>query len=754
MRGLQAWHLRLIGMASVLLMPALGQAQVHGPFFETVLADELPSRTINCLAKDDLGTLWVGTPNGLARVIGDQVRVWQQHPGDTASLVSNMVLTVDATDPERVWIGTARGLCALDPLTGEVRRYPCMLPGLEHAKANTVRQVVRTDERNLWAATATDLLHFDMQQARWSIPGPRRREQPVFRIPAVPGAMAFDAQRRILWLGTKLGLYKLDSTALNEPLEPRLMDVFELSSIVMCLALDDNGALWIHDAERLSLTTIDIDARTIRQEHLPPNTDPYSVCGAMVVEPSGAVWLGTSDERLYHRSPGSAAWRTIPHGLEGPWSMPNTLVHALLRDVTGTIWIGTADGLVRSTAEVPGQQLLCAWRDPITVNRLRYDNKHVYIATQGAGLVVLDPTHPDRRDTIIHADRGSKYDQSAPARLSDLVTDVLPLGDGGGLVGTGIGVMRWEEGRSSYAHDPRIVPEASDLYRRRVNELVRDREEGLWVLSMHHGLWRLPGGGGTPRHIFRNKLNDGLELAPPSSVTADPRSGVWCGTAGGQLVHFDSEGLSSIAIALRDSASLASIDALCITADGVIWAGFDDGSYQTVVPGSNSPTARSAGTVNDRILGMCASGNAAWILSEGDLWHVQGLEEREPQRRSLPPHWGKPLAMAADGEGGLFVAFARALLHLDGTVGTAGTSRPVPVIAGILSNEVYLPADAHHARIEADHNKRALRILFSATGVTRPELVRFSYRLDPLHRGPTWTTPAPWTFLTFGKDAT
>lgn len=741
MSGLRAWHLLLVGIASMRLLPTTARAQVQGPFFETVLANELPSRTINCVAKDALGTLWVGTPNGVARVIGDQVRVWQQRAGDTSSLVSNMVLSVDASDPKRVWIGTARGLCALDPVTGAVRRFPCTLPGLERARANTVRQVVRTDARSLWVATATDLLHFDMQSARWSIPGPRRRDQPGFRIPAVPGAMAYDPHRRILWIGTKVGLYMLDSAALNAPLEPRLMDVYELSSIVMSVALDDNGSLWVHDAERLSLTIIDPDERTVRQEHLPQNTDPYSVCAAMVVDASGAAWLGTSDERLYHRSPESTTWQTIAHGLDAPWSLGNTMVHALLCDATGTVWIGTEDGLVRSVATMPDQRLLCAWRDPITVNSMEYDGKRLYVATHGAGLVILNARSPDQRDTIRYAERKRKYDPSAPALLSDLVTDALPLSSGG-LVGTGIGVMRWDEGERTYSYDPGLVPEESDLYRRRVNDIVRDPQKGAWVLSMYHGLWFLNGDGEAPRHIFRNKLGNGRELAPPSALIADRNSGVWCGTESGQLVHFDRNGNSHDATALRDSASLASINALCISSDGLLWAGFDDGSYQAVAPGNQDPQPKRSWSVVDRILDMCSSGDAVWILSEGGLWQASS-SLREPTRRSLPPYWGKPLAMVSDGSEGLFLAFSRAIIHLDGSQDAVRATAPVPVIAGILMNENHLPADAHHARVVAENDQRALRILFSATGVARPELVRFSYRIDP---------SSPWTDLDHARS--
>lgn len=707
-------------------------AQANGPFFETVLIDELPSRTINCLAKDEMGAMWVGTPNGLARVIGDHVRVWQQRPGDTTSLIANMVLTVDATDPKRVWVGTSRGLCALDPVSGTIQRFPCQLPGLERAKANTARQVVRTDARSLWVATAADLLYFDIQRGAWAVPGARLRNRPNQRIPAVPGAMAYDDQRRLLWLGTKEGLYVLDSAMLRAPMKPYDLDLFEVSTTVMCITLDEEGRPVIHDAQRLSLTTIDPDARGTQYADLPPRTDPWSIGMAMIMDRSGVVWLSTSDERLYKGSRETGIWTTIGHEPDVPWSLPKVKVKAMLLDANGTVWLGTNGGLVRSVEETSGHRLICTWREPMSVNRMRYHNGKLYLGTHGAGMITLDPNVPQKRDTLVHANSARRSDPAAPGQLSDIINDLLPLDDGGGLLATGIGVMHWEAGWSTYGSDTMRVPRTSDLSRRSILALASDADGTPWVLSMFHGLWRLAGQHGTPdsteaHRIFEGTLPDGRELAHPTSLIPDAHHGVWCGTSSGHLLRFSANEPDPWVTTVSDSASLASIEALAVTSDGRVWAGCDDGTYGSL---QGRSAYEHAGTVGDRIIDMQGSGDRLWILSDGGTWLVDTRSAVHAKHQRLAPHWGRPSALAPDGLGGTYVAFTRAIMHVDGTNNVANRLAPVPVIAAVLHNISYLPVDPSRPTLATSYDRRALRILITAIGTTTPELVRFRYRLD------------------------
>ena len=88
------------------------------------VAAGLPSSSINGLAFDADGYLWLATIDGLARYDGVGVQVWQHDPGDPHSLPGNY-MTVLHVDPEgRVWVAPeSRGLSVLDPDGKGFRHY-------------------------------------------------------------------------------------------------------------------------------------------------------------------------------------------------------------------------------------------------------------------------------------------------------------------------------------------------------------------------------------------------------------------------------------------------------------------------------------------------------------------------------------------------------------------------------------------------------------------------------------------------------
>lgn len=706
-----------------------GQEFQTGPTFEPFLAAELPSRTITCLAGDPLGSIWVGTPSGLARVLGDQVRIWRQQPGDVGSLPSNLVLSVDAGDPRRIWVGTSRGLCAIDPRSGRVRRFPCRLAGLDLTRANTVRQVIRTDERNLWAATAEDLLHFDMIEERWSVPGFHRRETPDLRFPAVPGAMAFDPKRRSLWLGTKEGLYRIDSSLIAAPHRAVLLDPFGVNTIIMCLALDDAGGVWMYDPEHASLTTIDPITGEFTRSPLPGRPDPWSICKAMLVEPSGAVWLGVNDGRSYRRGPGSLYWLDLNSDAGSPWQLPASVVADLHRDPTGTVWLATQAGLFRSVPEQEGQHVLAQWTRPVIVNQMRSWNGALHLATQGLGMVRIELDRPFESDTLLYSSTADDPVQDAWGQLANIVHDVLPQADGGGLVGTNIGSMRWEAGEAGYAIDRTRVPGSHTLDRRNVRTLQPGANGAVWLLALHHGLWSLPARGGIPFEVIGSEVGMSPAWGEPTAVLADAAGGAWCGTSTGWLIHVSPEGAIDLEKALRDSSALAGIDALAMSMDGRLLTGFDDGTISTFEP-RTMRTSDAGKSLGDRIIAFERSASILWVLCDGGLWRVDLSEIDVPRRLSFAPHRGRPTAIASDEDGGVFVAFNTAILHVSNNAARDQLPATRTVIAGVVRAGRHLPMDLMHDSIRVAYAQRALRVQIAALGTPRPELVRFGYRLD------------------------
>ena len=64
--------------------------------------DGLPSNTVNRMAEDRYGYLWIATNDGLARYDGRNYRIWRSEDG----LRDNRIWTVLVDARNQLWIGT------------------------------------------------------------------------------------------------------------------------------------------------------------------------------------------------------------------------------------------------------------------------------------------------------------------------------------------------------------------------------------------------------------------------------------------------------------------------------------------------------------------------------------------------------------------------------------------------------------------------------------------------------------------------
>lgn len=105
--------LALAGQAMAAL-PARDEHQ-REPHFIRFGAEQGLSSTINDLAIDHQGYIWVATGDGLARYDGTNFRYWRRVVGDPVSLPDNEVTQVHVDSADRVWAATWFALSVLDP---------------------------------------------------------------------------------------------------------------------------------------------------------------------------------------------------------------------------------------------------------------------------------------------------------------------------------------------------------------------------------------------------------------------------------------------------------------------------------------------------------------------------------------------------------------------------------------------------------------------------------------------------------------
>lgn len=522
MRSVRGWFLATMQAALLAVLAAVGaRAASAPPLLETPrlrmygVADGLPSSSVNAIAQDGQGYLWLGTDDGLARFDGVGFKVWRHDPNDAASLPGNLVQAVHVDVHGQVWVAMeGQGMALLLPDGSHFRRY-------DH-------------DRN-----------------------PALGEDDVFAIDSTPDGA--------LWIGTfGGGVYRMDAHGAIEHFLPKAGDGRSLPDAnVLALAGDGRGGMWVGTTAGAAFWNgrdfTRVDAEGVRA----------TVVFAIAPQADGGVLFGTkaglfdrgrdgrvralpwSPDRSDPRVTGIARdrlggwWLSVPallrHRQAALDDSPNGVIPvrlrgagaqrilAMLADREGSLWLGTKDA---GLAQIAPQALYFA--------SFRHD------ATDSASLSASQPEAiaPADGGRLWVVGGGSAVDLLDPATgaiehwqpkqlLHKYLWALSQQGDGPLWIGYNSGIARadprthtitvWEQGS---AHDAPLTGP---------NDLIAQTPDGrVWISSMGEGVQARAGDG---RVLFSIRPADGLGLTTGDTeqLGVSPQGVLWLANARGLL---------------------------------------------------------------------------------------------------------------------------------------------------------------------------------------------------------------------------
>ena len=500
---------------------------------------------VRILHRDRRGKLWIGTIDGGLDRLADSGDRFIRYPIDPTADCGGGVWALADGDPGALWVGTARGLCRLDPEQRTFQGVP-----LEFGSEVMVRALARDPLGTLWVGTDRGLGRLRdglvASVANLEIPptlrgdgitrlavGPQgllwiaSSERGLFLLDPATGLMraARDEQNHLaeakvaslytdrqglLWIGTMVGgVFKYDSAQRTFRVLHHEVDANERTgaNTVFDISTDHEGDLWI------------ATHAGIFRHHGSEPPERFRIPGSgsrLLVDRRGQMWAGGSSG-LYRFEVEKRSFERDPRD---PWTDSDASIVALHEDHQGDLWVATVShGLLRlptegSNAEVwtagaaeerglSSAYLVGLWESP---------QGHLWVATDDAGLTEIAPD----RQSVRHHHRG--HGISTSLQSDQIIALVRPPAQDLWLTTAGGHLARYDEQLERFVvHDDWYPGEGLPPL---IVDLLIDRDGSLWLATLR-GLYRYSPESGTTREFT---LRDGLTGLEFNTVGHDPRT--------------------------------------------------------------------------------------------------------------------------------------------------------------------------------------------------------------------------------------
>lgn len=139
---------RLLGIGIALAFIPLTYDQLAYRFRNFTINDGLSQSSVRSIVQDDIGTLWIGTQDGLNRFDGQQFQVFTSD--DNPGLESEYIHASLKDKNGVLWFGTSNGLTAFNPLKEAFKTF-----SLKNGNAISIETMAEASNGDIYLGTST-----------------------------------------------------------------------------------------------------------------------------------------------------------------------------------------------------------------------------------------------------------------------------------------------------------------------------------------------------------------------------------------------------------------------------------------------------------------------------------------------------------------------------------------------------------------------------------------------------------------------
>jgi signal transduction histidine kinase/ligand-binding sensor domain-containing protein/CheY-like chemotaxis protein len=350
----------------------------------------LTSDHVNTLLRRRDGNIWVGTFDAGLDLFNPKTKKFthfKHHPGDSSSLINNNVLSLAYVSPQKLLIGTEKGLDQIDENTDIITSYKTDNPGVEPSVGS-----ILFDQGILWLGVYNvGIVKYDSNISSFahyfintSFSGELNNNSVNTFAETAGGFYIGIDGGGISYFDNRTKTITNNKVSLN-------------GKVILSLLKDNKDNLWVGTYDN-GLNVVDKNNKLTAHYingNLPTNITGTSVY-ALMEDKDNNIWVGIDDGGVDVIKDGTIINKFKHDVNDTLHSLSNNDVRALYQDKTGNVWIGTFDGLNLYNATNKTFTHFKTYNSGLTNNVISCifeDSKgNLWIGTFGGGLNLYNKT--------------------------------------------------------------------------------------------------------------------------------------------------------------------------------------------------------------------------------------------------------------------------------------------------------------------------------------------------------------------------
>lgn len=577
----------------------------------------------NVITQDELGFIWIGSENGIARYDGIDFVIYQNVPADPHSLSASYVWDMVIDHDGVLWIATDKGLNRYNTLTNNFDHF-LSSPNENSVADNGVNALDVDKDNNLIIGTVNGL----------SILNPERTHfTNYYHEPDNASSLNHDQIRTVfvdsknrIWIGTRKGglnLFDRETNTFTHFLHDPTDSLSLINNDVFAIEEDHLGRLWL-GTYSAGISRMNADGKTFTNYAHDPE-DPTSISGNNIADifednqknlwisvnhgglllykpdtdsflrnlhspydnnsissnqptkifqdKQGNLWIGSFPAGVNFTDRSSTLFTNFSHKPDDPNSLTHSSILCFFEDSSGMLWIGTENGL--NAYDRTNKKFTRYYPDPTNPKSLAFGavltiqedpSGDLWVGTWSGG---LDRFNKETQEFKHYFPSPEKPD----GINSEFIWKVLRDKDDNIWLATETGGLNLynpkDDTFTHFTHDPDNI---NSVVSNQLWTIMQGSRGYLWIATLE-GLDRYDINTRTFTHFIHDPKDPStISSNHILSLHEDREGRIWIGTRGAGINIYDPSTNAFKTIDIRDGLPSGTIPSLIEDDRGIIWA--------------------------------------------------------------------------------------------------------------------------------------------------------------------------------------